>query len=152
MQSVPCAWMCSANTSSCAMTISASTSRDALGAELQLLRLLAMEADSGKSAAHGVTTEAGLLCTRRRFGGVTRGVGLTQTRILSAVRREKLASAISGALLHAPRAKKHMGALCSRDHCISSCGQSTRFGPHASQSALRTRVEESALSTVTKLK
>ena len=66
------------------MTRSASTSRDALGAELQLLRLLATEAESGKSAAHGVTTEAGLLCTRRRFGGVMSGVVLTQTRISSA--------------------------------------------------------------------
>ena len=84
MQSGPCAWMCAASSSSRAMTSSASTSRDALGAELQLLRLLATEAESGKSAAHGVTTEAGLLCTRRRFGGVTRGVVLTQTRISSA--------------------------------------------------------------------
>ena len=132
MQSVPCAWMCSANSSSCAMTISASTSRDALGAELQLLRLLAMEADSGKSAAHGVTTEAGLLCTRRRFGGVTRGVGLTQTRILSAVRREKLASAISGALLHAPRAK-NTWALYARAITVSQAVASQRV-------SVRTRV------------
>ena len=73
MRSAPCAWMCSASSSSCAITSSASTSRDALPAELELLRLLATEADFVRSAAHGVTTEAGLLCTRCRFGGVPSG-------------------------------------------------------------------------------
>ena len=72
MRSAPCAWMCSASSSSCAITSSASTS---LAAELELLmlRLLATEADFVQSAAHGVTTEAGLLCTRCRFGGVPSG-------------------------------------------------------------------------------
>ena len=74
MRSAPCAWMCSASSSSCAITSSASTSRDGVqAAELELLRLLATEADFVKSAALGVTTAAGLLCTRCRFGGVPSG-------------------------------------------------------------------------------
>ena len=77
--------MCSASSSSCAITspASRSTSRDALCTELELLRLLAMEADFVKSAADGVTTEAGLFCTRCRFGGVPSG-GLVQSRAMVA--------------------------------------------------------------------
>ena len=42
-----------------------------------------MEADFVKSAADGVTTEAGLFCTRCRFGGVPSG-GLVQSRAMVA--------------------------------------------------------------------